>query len=196
MLNHLLIFAKYPESGKVKTRLARSLGFERAALLYKEMVEIVVVKTAPVNGEYARTLYFDPPERREDFKTWFPSLTISPQGSGDLGLRMKSAIEESFRSGADRVVLIGSDCTEIDRDLILEAFRRLEASDVVIGPAADGGYYLIGMNRSGGRTVTPQLFTGISWSTVSVLRETLQKAEKIGIPYALLPTLSDLDEIA
>lgn len=196
MLLNLLIFAKYPEPGKVKTRLARSVGLERATLLYKEMTEMVVARTEPHHGEYERTLYFDPPEKSRDFKVWFPSLAIKPQRTGDLGLRMKSAIEESFRSGADRVVLVGSDCTEIGRDLVLEAFRRLEASDVVIGPAADGGYYLIGMNRRGGRIATPQLFTGVSWSTVSVLRETLQKAEKIGIPYALLPTLSDIDEIA
>ncbi|HSA59206.1 MAG TPA: TIGR04282 family arsenosugar biosynthesis glycosyltransferase [bacterium] len=196
LLNHLLIFAKYPEPGKVKTRLARSVGLERAALLYKEMAETVVVKTAPVNGEYARTLHFDPPEKSRDFEVWFPSLAIKPQCAGDLGLRMKSAIEESFRSGADRVVLIGSDCPDLDRPLVLESFRKLESSDLVIGPATDGGYYLIGMSRRGLARQAPALFDGVLWSTASVLRETLEKAEKIGIPYALLPTLSDVDEIA
>jgi hypothetical protein len=154
------------------------------------MVETMIGRTTPRNGEYRRTLCFDPAERERDFANWFSTLDLRPQCAGDLGVRMRAAIEESLARGADRVVLIGSDCPDLDRDLILEAFRRLEASDLVIGPATDGGYYLIGMKN------VHDIFTEIPWSTGRVFQETMEKVKGAGLKVALLPTLSDVDEIA
>ena len=189
MKNHLLIFAKYPEPGRVKTRLARQIGFEKAARLYQTMVETVVQKTAPRNGDYRRFLYFDPPERKGDFQQWFPFLQMQPQREGDLGDRMTSAIRESLESAAERVIVIGSDCMEIDGVLIEGAFFRLDQADVVVGPATDGGYYLIGMKK------LYDLFTDIPWSTDRVFDETIRRANEFNLRVAVLPTLSDIDEI-
>ncbi|MBI2980874.1 MAG: TIGR04282 family arsenosugar biosynthesis glycosyltransferase, partial [Deltaproteobacteria bacterium] len=194
-------FAKYPEPGRVKTRLARAIGLERAALLYKEMIETVVRRTAPLplpppsrgggggEGEYRRTLCFDPPERENDFRKWLPSLDLRRQGGGDLGQRMSAAFQESLANDLDRTVLIGTDCTEIDRSLLCDAFQQLEGADLVLGPAKDGGYYLIGMKKA-----HPFLFEEIPWSTNKVLHETLQKAGRENLKIELLKTLSDIDE--
>lgn len=188
--NHLLIFAKYPEPGRVKTRLAKKIGPKRAASLYKEMVETVVQKTSPENGEYRRILYFDPHERRDDFEKWFPFLDVKPQTNGDLGRRMAAAIGDSLESGAQKALVIGSDCIDIDRTLVCDAVSRLDQSDLVIGPATDGGYYLIGMKK------LYDLFTDISWSTDQVLPETMKRTARLNLTVTLLPTLSDIDEIS
>ena len=187
-MNKLLVFAKYPEPGRVKTRLARTIGPERAALLYKEMVETVVRKTTPTNGEYRRVLCFDPPEREKDFRKWISQIELRPQSSGGLGQRMSIAIQESLANGNDRVGLIGTDCVEIDRSLLCNAFDRLNKADLVLGPAKDGGYYLIGMKKT-----YPFLFDGISWSTEKVLDETLEKAKGGHLKVELLKILSDVD---
>lgn len=189
MNNRLLIFAKYPEAGKVKTRLARTVGAVEAALRYREMIETVIKKTLPLNGEYRRTLCFDPPQKENDFRQWFPSLEIKPQGDGDLGQRMSAAFQESLVNGSDRTVLIGTDCVEIDRSLLCDAFDHLDKADLVLGPAKDGGYYLIGMKKA-----HPFLFEGIPWSTEKVLNKTLEKANRSRLKVELLKTLSDLDE--
>lgn len=188
-MNELLIFAKYPEPGRVKTRLARRIGLEKAARLYQTMVETVVQKTIPQNGEYYRQLYFDPPERGADFQKWFPFLDMKPQAEGDLGRRMAAAIGDSFKKGVQKVIVVGSDCVDIDRTLVCDALSRLDQSDLVIGPAADGGYYLIGVKNF------HDLFTGIPWSTDRVFAETIRRANEFNLRVAVLPTLSDIDEI-
>lgn len=187
-MNELLIFAKYPEPEKVKTRLAKSLGAVEAAHRYRDMVETVIRKTSPLNGEYHRTLYFDPPGRGPDFMKWL-SLEIRPQSSGDLGQRMLNAFQTSFANGCKRAVVIGTDCVELERSLLCDAFARLKEADLVIGPAEDGGYYLIGMKKT-----HPSLFEDIPWSTGKVLHETLEKAKGADLTVDLLKTLSDLDE--
>ncbi|MBI2067117.1 MAG: TIGR04282 family arsenosugar biosynthesis glycosyltransferase [Deltaproteobacteria bacterium] len=188
-MNELLIFAKYPEPGRVKTRLARTVGPVKAALRYRGMVEMVMQKSLPLNGEYQRALCFDPPERENDFRKWFPSLDLRRQGGGDLGQRMSAAFQESLAKGSNRAVLIGTDCIEINRSLLCEAFDRLDKADLVLGPAKDGGYYLIGMKKT-----HPFLFEGIPWSTEKVLDETLEKAKRDRLKVELFKTLSDLDE--
>lgn len=187
--NELLIFAKYPEPGKVKTRLARTVGPVEAAVRYRGMIDAVMQKTQTTNGEYNRILCFDPPQREDEFRKWFSSLEMRPQCGGDLGKRMIVAFQESLANGAGRAVLIGTDCVEVDRSLLSDAFDRLEKADLVLGPAKDGGYYLIGM-----KAVHPSLFEGIPWSTEKVLEETLDKAGRSRLKVELLKTLSDLDE--
>lgn len=199
--NELIIFAKYPEPGRVKTRLARTVGGVEAARRYRGMIETVMRKTDPLPPtpshqgrgereiEYLRTLCFDPPERETDFRKWFPLLKMRPQCGGDLGKRMIAAFQESLANGSGRAVLIGTDCVGIDQSLLCNAFDRLERADLVLGPAKDGGYYLIGM-----KAVHPSLLEGIPWSTEKVLEETLEKAGRSRLKVELLKTLSDLDE--
>lgn len=189
MTPSLIIFAKFPQPGRVKTRLARRVGSERAAILYKNMVETVLEQTRPENGEYQRLLCFDPPHREQDFRDWLPSLeTFVPQYGRNLGERMQHAMTPLALS-APPVVLIGTDCTELNRDLICEAIQKLSTHDLVLGPAKDGGYYLIACKK-----VYPELFTGIAWSTEQVLAETLKRAESICLRVALLPILADIDD--
>ena len=110
------------------------------------------------------------------------------QTSGDLGRRMATAFAEAFRSGALRVAVIGTDCPAITPELLAEAFQRLETADLVLGPATDGGYYLIALRRP-----VPELFVDIPWGSPRVLEQTLQRAQRLSLSVALLKTLSDVD---
>lgn len=186
-MKKLLIFAKYPEAGRVKSRLARTIGALPAALAYKSMVEIVVKSTKPHNGEYTQVLYYDPPESREKFQSWLQISDQRPQSGGDLGERMKQALSQTLTEPG-YAVLIGTDCMDVDRSLILKAFQELAEADVVLGPAKDGGYYLIGCKRE-----HPELFTGIDWSTERVFAQTFQIAEKLKLRVSCLPPLEDID---
>ncbi|MBI4239168.1 MAG: TIGR04282 family arsenosugar biosynthesis glycosyltransferase [Deltaproteobacteria bacterium] len=186
-MKKLLIFAKYPEAGKVKSRLARTIGAATAVLSYKTMVEIVVKNTKPCSREYVQVLYYDPPELRAQFRSWLPIGRQQPQSGGDLGERMQQAFTHTLVE-TEHVVLIGTDCIDVDRPLILKAFQDLEKSDLVLGPATDGGYYLIGCKR-----VYPKIFTGIDWSTARVFSQTLRAAETLKLRVSCLPELEDID---
>lgn len=186
-MKKLLIFAKYPEAGQVKSRLARTIGATKAVLAYKTMVENVVRNTQPCNGEYAQVLYYDPPESKEKFQSWLQMDHQQPQSGGDLGERMKKALSQALAE-SKYAVLIGTDCIDVDRSLILKAFDDLVKTDLVLGPARDGGYYLIGCS-----CVYPELFTGIDWSTEHVFSQTLRVTEKLKLRVSCLPQMEDID---
>lgn len=186
-MKRLLIFAKYPEAGKVKSRLAQTIGEANAAFAYKTMVEIVVRNTEPCNGEYAQVLHYDPPEFNEKFQSWLQMSRQRPQSGCDLGDRMKTAFSQTLVE-ARHAVLIGTDCIDVDRSLILKAFQALAKADLVLGPAKDGGYYLVGCKR-----VYPEIFTGIDWSTGRVFSQTLRVTEKLKLRVSCLPQLEDID---
>ena len=187
-MNQLLIFAKYPEPGKVKTRLARQVGAECAATLYEEMAEEVARKTIPKNNTYKRILYFDPPEKRTEFESWLSIDGYQPQEGNNLGERLTHAVSQSLKE-SEKIIVIGTDCVEFDHILIEESFQKLDTVDLVIGPAKDGGYYLIGFKK-----IYPELFQNIPWSTEQVFKETLKKAQALDLTTHLLPELSDIDE--
>jgi hypothetical protein len=182
------IFLKYPTPGQVKTRLAEVMGADAAATCYREMADLVLAHTAEADA-YRRTLFITPKERILDFVRWLPDETFLPQRGEDLGARMADAISRLLAQG-DCAVLIGSDVPDISAAMIAEAFDHLQHHDLVIGPALDGGYYLIGMKQ-----LHPPLFEDIAWSTPEVLAETLRKAEALGLSCALLPQLADIDTI-
>ncbi len=122
-------------------------------------------------------------------RTWLgPSAELRSQCGGGLGDRMAAAIAEAIEGGAERVVVIGTDCPEVDATVVQDAFERLESADVVLGPATDGGYYLIGMS-----TLQASLFAQIPWSTADTLRVTLERARESGLSIALLEKRSDID---
>ncbi|MBI4228151.1 MAG: glycosyltransferase, partial [Deltaproteobacteria bacterium] len=130
----LLIFVKYPEPGKVKTRLAKEIGARNAALLYRRMAEGIINDLSKLI-DYRKIIFFDPPERKNDFMRWlnFNGFSYIEQEGDSLGERMSNAFRHAFSLGVDKAVVIGTDCPQISTQTILKAFEKLETSDVVIG---------------------------------------------------------------
>jgi rSAM/selenodomain-associated transferase 1 len=188
--NCLIIFTRYPEPGKTKTRLIPALGKEGAAMLQRQMTEQKLAQAKKLQTYIPVSLEIHFAGGNEQLmQNWLgENITYKQQSEGDIGCRMVSAFHESFKTGTKQVVLIGTDCPELNAKLMSQAFEALIQDDLVLGPALDGGYYLIGLNR-----IIPELFTGISWSTTEVLSQTLTIAEKLELAVAFLPTLSDVD---
>jgi len=187
------VFVKAPVAGSVKTRLATDVGPRRAARLYRDMGREIVA--ACVRPEAYRTVvWFSPPGAQRSVRTWLGGLRVSgfaPQRDGGLGVRLSAALGRHFGEGARRVVVIGSDCPDVDRGSVTGAFAALDACDVVVGPAGDGGFYLLGL-----RAPAAGLFRGVAWSTEAVLDQTLANARRLGLECCLLPTLRDVDTVA
>ena len=184
----LIVFTRYPEPGTTKTRLIPALGPEGAADLQRRMTRHALSCASRCDGVPVEVRYAggDEPLMRQAFGSAFGYV---PQGDGDLGARMDRGFRSAFDHGAGRVVVIGSDCPGITPELLRDAFAALERNDLVLGPAADGGYYLIGLRRP-----TPELFSGtLPWGMETVRAQTLAIAEGLGLSTALLPELDDVD---
>jgi len=184
----LIIFLKSPEPGPVKTRLVPLLGARGAAELYRLLAEAELRATAPAADDYQRLVFFAPETARDRVARWLPGEVLVPQAAGDLGARMSSAFEEAFARGAARVALVGSDVPWITRQHVVEALDALHTHDVAIGPALDGGYYLMALPKP-----RPELFEGVAWSTTGVLETTLQRAASLGLSVHRLAPLPDID---
>lgn len=182
----LIVFVKAPRPGEVKTRLAQSLGTGGACAAYRRLVETLLKKLAPLHDVQLR---FAPDHARAEITPWVRAgWQAKGQGGGDLGRRLQAAFAEAFAAGAQRVVIIGSDCPEVNAGDIQEAWRELRKFDVVVGPAVDGGYWLIGL-----RQPSPELFEGIAWSSETVLAETMQRARAARRSIQVLRILTDVD---
>jgi uncharacterized protein len=186
----LVVFVKAPRPGAVKTRLIPSLGGETAASLYRVLAEESVRRTAPLAGEYDRLFFFAPEDARGELEAWLGARAWFPQEGRDLGARMAAAFETAFREGAGRVAIIGTDTPGISRDRVLEALSALEGDAVVLGPARDGGYYLIALSRP-----RAELLDGIAWGSGEVLERTMAKARALGLSVCLLEPLTDIDTL-
>ena len=191
----LILFTRYPEPGTTKTRMIPKLGAEGAAELQRQMTRHIVSRVTEFTG-----LHPTPLEIRFEggnknlMAAWLGAgFDYSFQGKGDIGLRMGRAFEEGFGSGYEPVVIIGSDIPDITADIMQKAFEGLKAHDLVLGPAVDGGYYLIGMHKAAFCRANPRLFNGIHWGTDRVLPQTLAVAKELGLSYTLLDTLDDVD---
>jgi len=183
------IFAKHWEPGKVKTRLARTIGESHAATLHALFVGTLIERLADVGQR--RIIAFWPPESRGSFAGIVGDrYELVAQTDGDLGRRMEAFFVATL-AWAERVVLIGSDVPDLPRDRVTDAFAALVESDVVLGPAADGGYYLIGLKRR-----IPPIFEGIDWGSRDVWHETTLRLAAAGIRWHELAPWYDVDEAA
>jgi len=188
--DHLILFARYPVPGQAKTRLIPALGPEGAARLHRRLAEHAagVARAAGANRGAGVTVCFTGAARRE-FRSWLGSdFAYVAQPAGDLGVRLRQACASAFRGRAQRVVVFGADVPELSADLLHQALAGLREHDVVLGPAADGGYYLIGMKCD-----RPELFAGIDWGTGRVCDQTRAVIGRRGLSVTELPTLSDVD---
>ncbi len=187
------IFAKAPVAGRVKTRLAAEIGSRAAAALYRRVGRQVVA--ASVGRDYRTIVWFTPPAAGAGVRAWLDGLGVwsfRAQPPGTLGTRLAHAFARSFAEGdgggEGGVVIIGTDCPGVDRRAVAQAFAVLRTHDLVLGPARDGGYYLIGL-----RALEPALFRGIPWSTGDVTRATRARARALGLTCRLLGPLRDVD---
>lgn len=184
-MNILLLFIKNPERGKVKTRIAATAGEERAFQIYSELLRHTRALAQQVHAR--RWLFYsDFVDTNDDWQA--SDFEKMVQQGTDLGERMQGAFRQAFAAGATKVVIIGSDCAALTAELVEAAFQQLDHTSFVIGPALDGGYYLLGMNQ-----FYPEVFDNIAWSTEKVLAATLERIQSLGHNYSLLPVLSDID---
>lgn len=186
----VLVFAKLPVPGQVKTRLAQDVGPEQAAALYAGMGRAVVDRLR--GGPYRLIVCHDPPERSEEVAAWLgrSGTEFWPQRAGDLGERLAHALALALGQ-ADRVCVVGTDAPDLDRSLVAQAFANLGPGRIVLGPARDGGYYLLGLTEP-----CPALFRDIQWSTPSVADQTRARAQAEGLIVVELPPLTDVDTVA
>jgi hypothetical protein len=140
MSSALAVFVRLPRPGRVKTRLAASIGKEAAAGLYRALAEHVLEATTPRPGEYERLVFFDPPEAGQEMRAWLPGVRLLAQSGDDLGARMADAFARAFTRGASRVALVGTDAPSLSRETVVRALSALDAADVVLAPSGDGGY--------------------------------------------------------
>jgi rSAM/selenodomain-associated transferase 1 len=188
-MRQLGVFAKYWEPGAVKTRLAATIGSERAARVYRAFLAATLRRMESQADR--RVLAYTPTEQRAEFA----AIAASPwilwdQGGGDLGQRMGRYFDDARHHAVARTVLIGSDSPTVPLDYIHDAFRMLETTPVVLGPSGDGGYYLVGIAGD-----VPPLFENITWSSADVWRQTTQRLCQLGCPYAELPRWYDVDDV-
>ena len=185
----LLVFLKAPRAGAVKTRLAQVIGAADASTAYRELAETLLDTLSPLPFV---ELCFTPDNALVEIKPWLRRDWLArPQGEGDLGSRLTKAFEDVFAEGADRVVIIGSDCPTVTVDDIERAWSALRTHDLALGPATDGGYWLIGL-----RAPQPLLFAGITWSSEKVFSETMERAKRGGLRVHLLREQADVDTAA
>ena len=181
----LIIFVKNPELGKVKSRLAATIGAQEALRVYNKLLDhtIAITKNLPVTKVVYYSEFIDTDDK------WDGTLFKKQmQSKGDLGARMADAFQWGFHNGYKQVCIIGSDCFELTPETIMQTFRSLENHQVVIGPAEDGGYYLLGMNQ-----FFERLFKNKRWSTDSVMADTVSDLKELGVDFSRLEMLKDVD---
>ena len=191
-MNRLGLFGKFWEPGKVKTRLASKIGNLNAANVYHAFL-LNLLRNLNQCGD-CRTIAYAPVEKGSQFQDLIQQQgldwSIEPQRDGGLGERMTRFFESQFDWQSAKIVLVGSDCLDIDADTLEQAFAMLNESEVVLGPSFDGGYYLVGMSA-----YQPEIFQDIAWSTETVLAQTIERMTAEGISYSQLEQKHDIDHL-
>ena len=183
--NVLIIFTKNLIYGKVKTRLAATIGNDKAYQVYKDLIAHTHFVTDQLSCD--KVVYYSEHMEIEDI--WAPNYRKAKQQGNDLGKRMMNAFYDIFQHGYSKAAIIGTDCVTLNADIINKAFEELNNHDIVIGPSLDGGYYLLAM-----KTLHQNLFENIAWSTETVFDATIAACNYLGLSYYLLPALNDVDE--
>lgn len=192
MRSELLVFLKAPRVGAVKTRLARDIGDELAAEVYRGLARAVLDATTPTPQEvFRRVLCFAPRDAGPEIAAWVGEELLEPQSDGDLGARMDEALANSFARGSGKAVIIGTDSLDVNLRAVEQAFQALDHADLAIRAAEDGGYTLIGLKRR-----QAALFTDIAWSTGTVLSQTLARASAAGLRVENAGPDADIDDLA
>jgi len=182
----LMIFIKNPVKGKVKTRLAKTIGDEKALDVYHKLLKHTQKITSPISGD--KLLFYS--DFIDSADNWNAELFQKQVQTGrDLGERMSNAFQLAFLKKHKKVIIIGSDCIDLTAKHIDEAFNLLEEKDIVIGPAKDGGYYLVGM-----KALHQTLFLNKKWSSSSVFSDTIESVRSLNLSLGLLEELSDIDD--
>jgi rSAM/selenodomain-associated transferase 1 len=183
-----IIFVRNPVYGKVKTRLAKDIGDGKALAVYNLLLKHTFNITQSLN--YKKFIYYADGIVQDDL--WnLADFTKRQQQGNDLGERMHHAMNELFLQGFAKVILMGSDCFELHTPFLEEAVFQLDQNDAVLGPAIDGGYYLLGLTD-----IIPELFTNKIWSTDQVAKDTINDFERLQKTYYLLPELNDIDNVS
>jgi rSAM/selenodomain-associated transferase 1 len=186
--NRLIIFVKAPRPGQVKTRLASSIGAEAAAEAYQLLAESLFQNLAELTDVELR---FTPRDAHDEIRPWLrEDWTPAPQCRGELGNRLQDAFRSAFADGCNKIAIIGSDCPDVTAEDIREAWARLDSRDLVLGPATDGGYWLVALKKPCAR-----LFQNISWSTDRVLAQTIAAGTEAGLKIDCLRRLTDVDTL-
>ena len=182
------MFCKYPGEGNVKTRIAKTIGNEFAVNLYKILAEHIFQELLKTENVFPY-LFYDNNLNRDKIKKWAGAeFSFELQEGNDLGEKMYHAFKKVIDRGSAKTIIVGTDIPDISSEVIQKAIGALNNSDVVIGPANDGGYYLLGMKK-----LYRSFFTGIEWSKHTVLKKTLEKINSLNLSYSMLPELIDID---
>ena len=183
------LMLKAPEAGQVKTRLGKEIGMAAACNIYRRLAEH---QLAQLPTWCHLEIHYSPATAGEQMKAWLgKDLTYFAQTDGNLGDRLRLAARDVFEREARAVLFLGGDCPDVTTPVLEKATAQLESHDVVLGPATDGGYYLIAMKRG-----YPRLFDQIDWSTDRVLAQTKERIEELGLRSSLLTPHSDVDDLA
>ena len=190
--NALIVFLKYPETKKVKTRLGEKMGAHKATELYREMASFIADSFSG-SLKWKAFFFYTPQERRKDVLEWLGNrdALFFPQEGESLGQRMSHAFGKCFSLGFRNIIIIGTDCVMITEEDVEAAFSLLSGGEfeAVLGPATDGGYYLLGLCRK-----TDSLFQNMQWSTDRVFKETEERLRENGLRHAVIRELADIDE--
>lgn len=190
MKKAIIIFIKNPEPGNVKTRLAKDISSYKAAMLYRCFVEDIISSLCNIDADI---LIFHNTDDQDTFVEWLGAkYSFFYQKGEDLGEKMKNAFLKTFEIGYTETIIIGSDTPEISMEIIAEGFNMFTGFDAVIGPARDGGYYLLGFKKS---SFLNDVFENIHWSSSTVFKETISILETKKIPVFTLVELNDIDNI-
>lgn len=182
-MNAIIIFIKNPIAGNAKTRLAKDVGDEKALEIYKSLLAYTRTVSLLVNAK--RYLYYSGEILDDEWEQTYFNKRL--QSDGNLGERMSNAFKDVL-ANHEKVLIIGSDCPQLDLMIISSAYKQLDVHDYVIGPSKDGGYYLLGM-----KDLNADVFNEIKWSTATVCSQTIERIEAADKTFDLLPELSDVD---
>ncbi|MBU2491955.1 MAG: TIGR04282 family arsenosugar biosynthesis glycosyltransferase [Bacteroidetes bacterium] len=187
----VIIFAKMPEPGKVKTRLASDLGNDLAIEFYKYNAAYIFEELSQLNKLGIDCyLFYGIDNNVSEIKKWVnKNFIYKPQTGGDLGNKMSDAFQTVFAHGKNKVIIIGTDIPDLSKDILLNAFNQLDNSDFVISPSHDGGYNFLGM-----KSFYPEVFQNIKWSSEEVFPKTIRQIKELGLSIKVEESLIDIDD--